>query len=253
MKLYVKEGDTDVKVLPDGDDPPAGYEEKTSIEDWAGYAPRAISIYTFSFRDKLTLRGILRVLIYTKMQVATPADAEDPAKWNLLNGAEKAIAAHYFLVGKEDFLLEVVDNDLYWTLEATTYREWSQEDRKSRLAIMEAIVFRRLLYVQEAKEVLVNMNQLLKGTKILLDGNDETMGKITVNKLNQEYVEGVEGTQKDNVGSFVFVGIRDYIDSVSGTPFATPDGFRDLTYTFRTGHTADTVADELLRVLDGTW
>ena len=62
------------------------------------------------------------------------------------------------------------------------------------------------------------------------------------------YVEGLESEASDGI-----VALRDYVNSTAGTPFEN-DGFRNLDVSnFRPNHTPNSVADELLTVIDNQW
>lgn len=250
MKLYIEDNELipAIIVQDDATAAPTGYTETSDIALVAEHGEANINEKLKGFRDKSSVRSKLKTLIYTKMQIAAPADVEDQAKFDLLTAAEKSIACHWFLVGKESFQLEVINDDKYWTQEAGEYRRWTMESRGKRLNRMESIVFRRLQSVSDAKQVLSDMNQIAKDT--VLDFNDITKvlnTKIKVKKLTSMYVEGMESLEDDGV-----VGLKDYINSTVGTPFEN-NGFRGLTYTFRTGYTAGSVADELIEIMEGTW
>ena len=141
---------------------------------------------------------------------------------------------------------------MFWTQKAVEFREWTTKVRKQRVQRLESLIFRRMLNLEEAKDVLLDMWQVLEGTPIPLDAENKTTTKIRVKNLKDLFIDGIEGTLEDNARNFVFESLADYIDSRPGTKFAN-NGFRNLTYTFRTGHTKDTVADELMDIKDGKW
>lgn len=252
MKLYKEDNEAlpAYQILTDTDPVPSGFTETTDIIEWSNQSRRLMKTIK-GFRDKKCLRDKIKVLVYTKMQVAAPADVENQAKWDLLTIDEKSIAAHYFLVGKPEFLNEVINDDDYWTLEARDYRVWTQEVKRFRVEIMESIVFRRMAVLEEAKDVLQTLDQVLKDTSVNIAEGIFT-DSFLVKSLKRQYVEGIDGSVEDDGNGISFIGIADYIDSRNGTPFKN-DGFRELTYSFRPGYTADSVADELLTVMDGTY
>jgi len=252
MKIY-KESTGDypaVKVQDDATPTPSGYVEVTDIVELERYGVQGIDINISGWYDKKCVRGKLKTAVYAKMQVTAPADVEDQAKFDLLTDEEKSIATHWFLVGKEDFQLEVVNDDRYWSVKAHEYRCWTMAVRQERLEIMEAIVFRRVLDVAYAKGVLADLNQITKDTVIdIHDLTKELVNPVKSKRMTRMYVEGLESEENDGV-----VAIKDYIDETAGTPFANGKGFRGLDSSkFRTGHTPDSVADELLKVIDNTW
>jgi len=61
------------------------------------------------------------------------------------------------------------------------------------------------------------------------------------------YIEGLADEANDGV-----VAIKDWIQSTVGTPFET-NGFMNLSYPFQAGHTSQSVADEMVAILDGTF
>jgi hypothetical protein len=124
MKLYTEDGQAipAVQVLPDADPAPTGYTEVTTIESFLEYGLNTTDESIPTWTDKLSFRNQLKIMIYTKMGVVVPADADDPAKWNLLNAAEKKIACDYFVVGNEAFFLEVKNDARYWVVAAGEYR-----------------------------------------------------------------------------------------------------------------------------------
>jgi len=250
MRLYKENGEIypAVKILQDADPAPAGYTEVTDIEEVYALGQNAISISTPGWTDKLCFRSKLKTLIYTKMQIAAPADVSDPAKWALLSDAEKSIAAHLFLVAEDAFLLEVKDDSRYWLIEAGKYRNWTQAVRTERAERAESIVFMRMQNLGDAKLVLADLSQISKDT--VLDVDDITKGlkvKAKVKRLNRMYIEGLEDEEHDGI-----VAIKDWIQSKAGTPFET-NGFKNLSYPLKTGHTYDSVANEMLSILDGTF
>lgn len=222
--------------------------EVTDISTVEDMGCKMMSINTPGWIDKKCVRDKLKNLIYTKMQIATLSDIEDQAKWDLLSDAEKSIAAHWFFVGKESFLFEVKNDQRYWDIKSMEYRKWTQDVKEKRLDLMEAIVFRRILDVSDSKQVLADMTQIYLDTVIDIDAVTNKLNqKVRVRRIARMYVEGLTNQADDGEAA-----IRDYINSEAGTPFAT-NGFRNLTCTFRGSHTADSVADELLTVIDSTW
>ena len=251
MKIFVRDKDTTTEhFFPQSDTyTPSGNEEQvTDIVEFERAGKIIIDSSIQYGRDKKSLREGLKTLVYTKMQIAVPADVENQAKWDLLTAEEKSIAAHWFLVGKDAFQLEVNNNDKYWTIQAANYRHWTMEDRSYRLKLMESLVFRRVLNLQDAKQILADMTQLTKDTAIEIDDVTHLLtSKVRVSRLTRMYIEGLESEEDDGVAA-----LKDYIDSTSGTPFET-NGFRNLAYSFRTGHTANSVADELIEIIDSVW
>ena len=251
MKIYKESTGTHpaVKIQDDATAAPAGYVEVTSIEEIERFGVQSIEISTSGWYDKKCVRAKLKTAIYTKMQIAAPADVENQAKFDLLTAAEKSIACHWFAVGKESFQLEVVNDDRYWVVKATEYRDWTVDVRQTRLAIMEAIVFRRVVDLSYAKDILADLSQITKDTVIDIDDlTKKLISKVRSKRMSRMYVEGLESEADDGI-----VAIKDFIDSTVGTPFEN-NGFRGLDASkFRTGHTPDSVADELLKVIDNTW
>lgn len=236
----------------------SGYTDITTIENIAKYGEILINKNLPKWRDKKNIRDLLKTLIYTKMGVITANDTEDDTKYALLSLGEQKIALDWILLSKESWQLAVVNDDKYWTEKASEYRAWSTKGNTSgvkqkRLQRMESLVFRRMINLHEAKDVLLNMTQILEGTPIPIDSvTGKITSKVIARKMTDAYIEGIEGTLEDNAGSFVFENLLDYIDSRLNTSFSGK-GFRNLTYTFRVGHTANTVADELLSIANGTW
>ena len=118
----------------------------------------------------------------------------------------------------------------------------------------------RLCRSEVARNNYVNNKQKIKERcKKYREANPDRILKYRENErirligqLSKKYIEGIDGTIEDNANGIVLIGIIDFIDSRVGTPFQG-NGFRNLTYTFREGHTANTVADELLSIIYGTW
>jgi hypothetical protein len=250
MKFYIENNEAipAVIVQESAEQAPVNYTETTDIVAVEKNGLLGLNKSHAGWRDKKNLRDILKTLIYTKMQIAAPADVENQSKFDLLTDAEKSVATHWFLVGKESFQLSVVNDDKYWTEEAHQYRLWTEEVKEHRLARMESLVFRRMLDVGDAKQVLSDLNQLAQDTIIDIDDITNVLQtKVRVKRLARMYVEGLGSLAEDGV-----VGLRDFVDSTTGTPFAS-GGFRNYNFTFRVGHTADSVADELLEIIDGTW
>lgn len=227
------------------------YQNITDIVAVEKWGLKLINSNTKGWRDKKSVRDKLKILIYTKMGVAVAADAENDTKYALLTSAEQSIALHWFILGKDSWQSALVNDDIYWSLKAAEYREWTMEIKKIRLSCMESLVFRRVLKIEDAKNILQTMNQVTKDTTINIAAGITT-DKFLVKSLTKQYVQGIDGTVEDNGEGFTFIGISDYIDSKSGTPFAT-NGFRNLTCSFRGTHTANSVADELLTIKNGTW
>lgn len=239
-----------------GTTPSTGYTDKTTIENVGKYGEEITRASPIAaWRDKKNVRDLIKTLVYTKMGVAVAADTENDTKYALLTTAEQSVALHWFVLGKESWQLAVVNDDKYWTENAASYRVWTTEQvRRTRLRRMESLIFRRLLYLEQAKDILLTMTQVLEGTPIPLDASSpaKTTSPVRVRTLTSTFVEGVEGTLEDNAGSFVFESLFDYIDSRTGTAFAGK-GFRNVTHTFRGTHTAATVANELLDIGKGNW
>jgi hypothetical protein len=250
MKIYIENGETHpaIKVLQDADPAPPDYTEVIDIEGIANYGVKAIDPYIKGWYDKKCVRDKLKIAVYTKMQVTLPQHVEDPAKWANLTAVEKSIACHWFCVNKQEFQTEVKDDDRYWIVEAEKYREWTMAAKNFRLKIMEAIVFRRVLNLADAKQVLADLSQIYLDTEIDIDDITKKLKKkVRVRRMANMYLEGFTNLADDGEAA-----IEDFVNSEAGTPFAT-DGFRNLTYQFRTGHTADSVADELLKVIRSEW
>lgn len=252
MKIYKQNGQAipDIKVLKDSSDAPSGFSEVTDIVEIANYGSQRISIDTSGWFDKKCIRERLKIAIYTKMQVSDPSHVNDQSKWDLLTDEEKHVAAHWFTVNKDDFLLEVNDSLRYWTIQALEYRNWTMAARTQRMNIMEAIVYLRMNDVGYAKDVLSDLSQIMEDTVIDIDDVTKKLkGKVRIKRMTRMYIDGLESEAHDGV-----VAIKDYIDETANTPFQNGKGFRGLDSTkFRPNHTPDTVADELLAVIDGTF
>jgi len=250
MKIYIEDGETypAVQALQDGDAAPAGYSEVTDIETFYKYGKSSTNNLIEGWMDELAFRSKLKVMIYTKMQVTLPAHVDTQANWDLLNAGEKSIAAHYFIIGKESFLLEVNNDSRYWVIKAGEYRCWTQSDRRRRSEMCEAIIFMRMENLGDAKLTLAELNQITKDTVLDIDAvTNKLNGKAKVKRLNQMYIEGLEDEANDGV-----VAIKDWIQSTVGTPFEN-NGFMNLGFPFKTGHTVQSVADELMSILNGTF
>jgi hypothetical protein len=249
MKLYKESGEAypAVKVLPNEDPAPAGFEEVTDICEFAKLGLNSVDIKMPGWTDRLAFRSELKIRVYAKMQLGAPADVESQTHWDRLTDDEKSLAAHYFLVGRESFLHEVVDDTRYWTIQAGDFRHWTQECRTYRAELAESIIFLRMQDLGHAKLILADLNQIAKDAVIELNELKKLTGKVRVKRLNRMYIEGLEDEEHDGV-----VAIKDWICSKEGTPFQN-NGFKNLAYPFRTGHTADSVADELIAILDGVY
>ena len=184
------------------------------------------------------------------MQVASAEDVDNEVNWNRLSQQEKSIAAHWFLVAKESFLLEINNSLRYWTIQANEYRTWTMEARSVRLNLMEGIVYLRVHDLGYAKDILSDLSQISKDT--VIDVNDITKklnNKIRLKRMTRMYINGLESVENDGV-----VAIKDYVDETPNTPFANGNGFRGLDASkFREGHTPDSVADELILVIEGKY
>ncbi|MHA1288818.1 MAG: hypothetical protein ACTSPB_15600 [Candidatus Thorarchaeota archaeon] len=256
MKIYVE----DIENLPavlvqlDSEPAPTGYDndyvEVVEIEDILKYGLEKINPSTKGWYDKKCLRDMLKIAVYTKMQILSPSDVDNVVNWGFLNDAEKSIAAHWFLIGREEFLLEVVNDLRYWTIEAMNYRNWTMEARSNRLNMMEAIVFMRIVDLSYAKDVLADLSQITKDTVIDIDDvTNKLNSRVRIKRMTRMYIDGLESEAHDGV-----VAIIDYIDETAGTPFQNGNGFRGLDASkFRDGHSPDSVADELLEVMEGTY
>ena len=251
MKIYIEDGQAipAVKVLRDSEPSPPGFTEVVDIPGIAKFGEQVIDVRTPGWYDKKCVREKLKTAVYTKMQIATPADTENQANWDLLTAEEKSIAAHWFLVGRESFLLEVVNDLRYWTVEAMLYRDWTMVARLHRLEAMEAVVFLRIWDLGYAKDVLADLAQITKDTVIDIDDvTDKLKSKVRIKRMTRMYVDGLESEADDGI-----VAIKDYIDSTAETPFEN-NGFRGLDpIKFRAPHTPDTVADELLEIINNDW
>lgn len=250
MKIYTEDNEAipAIQVLPDVDPAPTGYTEVTDIVDAKKYGLSAIDPEIVGWSDRLCLRSKLKVLVYTKMGVAAPADVDDQTKWDLLTAGEKEVAAKYFIISKESFFLEV-ENDLrLWTVRAGDFRHWTMEDRKLRAEMAESILFMRLQNVDDAKQCMADLHQIAPDTVIDIDGaTNKLNGKARVKDLSQQYVEGLEDAASDGIAA-----VKDWINSEPGTPYEN-DGFMQLTYPFKGTHTSASVRDELLAALDGNY
>jgi hypothetical protein len=114
---------------------------------------------------------------------------------------------------------------------------------------MEALVFRRTNDLGYAKDILADLDQITKDTVIDIDDITKKLNtKVRGKKMTSMYISGLESEENDGI-----VAIVDYINSTVGTAFEG-NGFRGLDPTkFKTGHTPDTVADELLTIVDNEW
>lgn len=250
MKIYKENGETYPAIIIQDDvtAAPVGYTEVTDIVGISQYGCQGIDPKISGWYDKKCVRDKLSTAIYTKMGVAAPADVEDPTKWNLLTDAEKSIAVHMFIVGKEEFQLEVVNDDRYWILEAEKYRRWTMEVKDFRLKLMESIVFRRTLSLADAKQIIADLSQIYIDTVIDIDGaTNKLQNSVRIRKMNDMYVEGLTSLADDGE-----VALADYLQETAGTPFEG-NGFLSYAYTFRTGHTAASVSAEIMKVINSEW
>jgi hypothetical protein len=250
MKLYVENNQSypAVIVQQDADPAPFGFTEVTAIEDFVRYGLNTTNENTPGWLDRLCFRDKLKSMIYAKMGVVTPADVDDPAKWNLLNANEKSIACHYFVVSAEAFFTEVNSDPRYWILQSGEYRRWTQSARTQRANLCEAVIFMRMLNLSDAKLILADMNQITKDTVLDIDGATNKLNQnAPVKRMNQMYIEGLEDQANDGVAA-----IKDWITSAVGTPFEN-NGFMQLVYPFKAGHTSQSVADEMISILDGAF
>lgn len=250
MKIYIENNEAipAVKIQDDVTAAPIGYTEVIDIVGVEKYGLQGVHCLTAGWRDRKNVRDKLKALIYTKMGIAVPADAESDVKYALLTAAEKSIALNWFILGKEAWQFALVNDDKHWAIKASEYRKWTMDMRIERLRRMESIVFRRLLNIADAKQILADISQISKDTILDIDTTTKKLiGKVQTKQLSKMYIDGLESLEDDGVSA-----LKDYINSTAGTPFAT-DGFRNLTYTFRMGNTANSVADELLLIVDGTW
>jgi len=249
MKIYKKDNEDipAIKVQDNNEPSPSDYTEITTIDDLMSLGLGSTDISIPGWTDMICFRDKLKELVYTKMGVTSPEDIEDQNKWDLLSDLEKKASAEFFIVGRESFLLEV-ENDLrYWTVKSMEYRDWTQKVRFKRLEIMESIVFLRIQDICDAKIILADINQIAKDTVIEKDDlTKKLINPIRIKRMGRMYIEGLEDEENDGV-----VALRDYINETPGTPFQNGKGFRGLDCVFRTGHTASSVADELLDVMDG--
>ena len=247
--IIKKEHKSIIDVVPDNYDFVSNNAtELTDIVIVHSIGESLIDVYTPGWTDKKCVRDRLKTLVYTKMQVSVPSDAELQSKWDLLTAEEKSIAVHWFLVGKQEFQEEIVNDDRYWIIQAENYRKWTERVKEQRLHIMEAIVFRRVVDVSHAKQILADLSQIYKDTVIDIDDvTNRVNNKVRIRRMADMYIEGFTSLADDGEAA-----LRDFINSETGTPFEG-NGFRNYTYTFRTGHTANSVADELLTVIDSTW
>src|SRR3989304_7914094 len=159
MKIYKENNELipAIVIRVDGDTPPDNFTEVTDIVEVEKYGLSGINKKIQGWRDKKAVRDKLKTLIYTKMGVITMADTENDTKFNLLTPQEKSIALHWCLLGKPEWQVAENSDDKYWTDIASDYRAWSttgkvEGARQKRLGRMESLVFRRLLYLYEAKD-----------------------------------------------------------------------------------------------------
>lgn len=91
MKIYKEDNEAipGIKVLPDADQAPAGFSEIVDIEEAHRYGIKKVSKGLAGWTDRLSFRSKMKQMIYTKMQIASPEDVNDQAKWDLLSPAEK--------------------------------------------------------------------------------------------------------------------------------------------------------------------
>lgn len=261
MKLFVRDKDTSTEHIfaeADGYTPAGNEQEVTDIVEIEDFGLRIVNIENKGWFDRKAVRDRLKVSVYTKMGVALPADVEDQTKWDLLTAAEKSIAAHWFLVGKHSFQDEVVDdtanNRRYWKCEALKYRDWTTQARERRLQLMEAVVFCGILDVNDAKDIMKQLDQISKDEEFEFDASLATpntkaklVSPVRFKKMRSMYQDGIQSKAEDGIDA-----LRDYIDSTAGTLYEN-NGFRSYTYATRGSYTIDTLADELLSVIDGTW
>lgn len=248
MKVYKAENEVRpaVKIRQDSDNVPTGFVEITDIVELNEFAGTSFSIDKQGWTDRLCFRVKLKEMIYSKMGVIDSDDVNDESKWNLLSDKEKEIAAEYFLVSKESFQFEVENSARHWIIKASEYRDWTQEAREQRLSLCDAIIYSRILNISDAKLILTDLNQIAKDT--LIDKDDLTKKlnqKIRVKRLGKMYIQGLEDEEHDGV-----VAIVDWVKSTAGTPFEN-NGFFNLPYPFKPGHTSQSVSDELLSVING--
>ena len=250
MKLIKEDSGTYPATLAiaDGDAVPEGFVEITDIVDAYKKGLAALSKKVPGWGDKLCFREKIKTMVYTKMQVAQPSDVDDQTKWDLLAAAEKKIAAELFLIGKESFFLEV-ENDLrVWTLRAGDYRCWTMQVREERAELAESILFMRLVNLGEAKQAMADLSQITLDTIIDIDDTTKKLkGKVRVKRMRDMYKEGLEDEAHDGV-----VAVVDWVKSEPGTPYQNK-GFMNLGYSFQAGHTSESVRDELLSALNGTF
>ena len=232
--------------------------EITDIVSVEAIGLKLIDQATPGWYDRKCVRDRLKGLVYSKMQVSVPADVDDPVKWDLLTDAEKDIAAHWFLVGKHDFQDEVFDdtqnNRRYWKLRALNYRDWTQSGRNERMKMMESIVFCGIQDVADAFKIIEELDQISTEEEFKFDVA-LTSATIPAKLTERVNVKGIRNLYKDGIESKASDGqysLRDFINSTSGTIYEN-DGFRSYTYATRGGYTIDSLADELLTVIDGTW
>jgi len=251
MKIYKENNEAEYPAVIVQDDvaaAPVGFTEVTDIEGIAKYGLQAVDKYTPGWRDRKAVRDKLKVAIYTKMQVAAPADVENPVNWNRLTAPEKHIATHYFLVGNHDFQNEVVNDRAYWAIEAGNYREWTMGIKEHRLAWMEATVFLALVDVQDSLKVLEELDQITKGVEeFIFDLSNKLVKSVKTKRLARLYVNGIQSQASDGIA-----GLEDWVNSTAGTPFEG-NGLRSITYPMRGTYTANSLADEILEIINGTW
>lgn len=250
MRVYLEDlvHIPNVIALPDGEDPPAGYTETTDAVKIANLGLDAAKLKNPGWFDKKCVRDKLRELIYLRMGITSPADVEDPDKWNNLSNEEKYVATHWFLVAKHEFQNEIVNNRRYWSIEALKYREWSMEVRRARLGLMEGLVFTAIQSLTDAKQILKDLEQIPAGSEAFeFDAEGKLVNKVHIKSLSKAYVEGIQALSQDGI-----IGLRDFINSEVGTPFEG-NGFRSYSYTCRGGYTIDSLADELVDIIDSKW
>ena len=195
---------------------PSDYTVITDIVDYEN-GGKAVGV----LMDRIAVRKGLKALISTKMTISVESDWDDQVKFDLLNDDEKSIACHWFIVKNKSFRLEVVNDQSYWNQESVKYREWTCKARIARSVDMQTLIFERMVNVNDAI-AMINYDFSL--------WSKYHAGTVSLASDGQE-------------------GLKDYFNSEPETSFAN-NGFRGNPYPFNTGHTADSVADELIAIVD---
>jgi len=254
MKLYKENSGTRpaAVILPDSDSTPEGFIQITDIVDASEVGLSKIKTSQEGFRDKLSYRSLIKDLVYAKMGVTLPEHVGEQAKWDELDDQEKQVACNLFIVKKESFFIEVVNDIKHWDLKAADYRCWSMSARTCRAELAEGILFNRIADPAKSKQLLADLSQIALDTVIDIDDvTKKTKEKVRVKRLNQQYIEGLEDFEHDGI-----VAIVDWIQSTVGTPYEN-NGFMSFDgepgYDLEGSNTFTGVRDDMLAALAGTY